>query len=142
MQAGGIDTEEAYAYTPRESRGGCHYTPSAVGAIIRGWVDVPVGDEEALLRAVATVGPISVGVDARLWQFYLGGTFPAFLCSSSPASMDHGVAIVGYGSTEAGKPYWIVKNSWGAGWGEGGYMRLYRGANACGVANAATYPLV
>ena len=53
--------------------------------------------------------------------------------------MDHGVALVGYG-TEKGKDYWIVRNSWGKGWGEHGYARIIRGKNACGLANAASYP--
>ena len=53
--------------------------------------------------------------------------------------MDHGVAVVGYGS-ENGQDYWIIKNSWGATWGEKGYMRLAMGNNPCGVANAAVYP--
>ena len=60
-------------------------------------------------------------------------------CSSSPKKMDHGVAIVGFG-TEGGDDYWIVRNSWGAGWGEKGYARVIRGENACGLANSASYP--
>ncbi|KAJ1620764.1 hypothetical protein T492DRAFT_377449 [Pavlovales sp. CCMP2436] len=52
------------------------------------------------------------------------------------------IAIVGYGTTAAGTDYWIIKNSWSAAWGEGGYLRLHRGSNACGISNAASYPLV
>ena len=49
--------------------------------------------------------------------------------------MDHVVVIVGY-TQDA----WIVRNSWGASWGEKGYARIIRGKNACGLANAASYP--
>jgi len=36
-------------------------------------------------------------------------------------------------------PYYIIKNSWGTGWGEGGFMRLALG-NTCGVLQGASYP--
>lgn len=59
--------------------------------------------------------------------------------------LDHGVAIVGYGTTVDGTKYWIVKNSWGAEWGEKGYIRMERGISAkegtCGIAMEASYPI-
>jgi C1A family cysteine protease len=62
-------------------------------------------------------------------------------CSRDPLRADHAVTIVGYG-TENNKPYWLIKNSWGAYWGLKGYIKLARGSNMCGVANYAVYPTV
>jgi len=49
-------------------------------------------------------------------------------------ALNHAVQLVGYGTDEAEGDYWIVRNSWGTGWGEGGYIRLARDAEAqCGT---------
>jgi hypothetical protein len=63
-QSGNIDTEASYGY--KGSNGKCAYSKSNAGATIAKYVDIPAGDEDALLDAVATVGPISVGVDAGI----------------------------------------------------------------------------
>jgi hypothetical protein len=141
-QKGSIDTEASYPYRGEDDK--CAFEASSEGARIANWTDVPQGDELSLLDALATVGPISVALDAsRGWQTYAGGVMAprTFLgCSSSPDKADHGVAVVGYGTDPVGGDYWIVRNSWGCSWGEGGYMRLKRGVNACGIANHASYP--
>lgn len=58
---------------------------------------------------------------------------------------DHAVLVVGYGATEAGEQYWIVKNSWGPGWGEKGYMRMlmnsYDPQGQCGILATGAYPI-
>lgn len=135
---GYVDTEQSYRYKGT-SGGSCAFRSDSAGARIGGFADVPAGDEEALMRAVAEVGPIAVGVDADItWQLYFGGVMRPLLCSSSLDALDHGVTVVGYGTTPRGTDYWLIKNSWGSGWGERGYIRLQRGVNACGVANAAS----
>lgn len=60
-------------------------------------------------------------------------------------NLDHGVVVVGYGS-EHGVDYWLVRNSWGTGWGEDGYFKIERNVKStytgkCGIAMEASYPV-
>ncbi|CCG28194.1 Cathepsin L-like [Caenorhabditis elegans] len=137
----GVDTEESYPYKGRDMK--CHFNKKTVGADDKGYVDTPEGDEEQLKIAVATQGPISIAIDAghRSFQLYKKGVYYDEECSSE--ELDHGVLLVGYGTDPEHGDYWIVKNSWGAGWGEKGYIRIARNRNNhCGVATKASYPLV
>jgi cathepsin L len=72
---GGIDTEETYPYHGRNEK--CSYNSSNVGATDKGFVDVQSKDEDALKQALATIGPISVAIDAGhvSFQFYHHGKY-------------------------------------------------------------------
>jgi len=79
-------------------------------------------------------GPLSIAVNAEPFQFYSGGILTPTKSSCDPEALDHGVTLVGYGvDAKTKKQYWIIKNSWGANWGEKGYIRLARGIGACGM---------
>lgn len=136
----GIDTEESYPYKGKD--GVCKFKSADVGATDTGFVDVKRGSEDALLQAVAEIGPISVAMDAghQSFQHYRTGVYKERECSS--IRLDHGVLAVGYGEVMSSK-VWIVKNSWGTTWGEKGYFNLARDdKNMCGIATQASYPLV
>ncbi|XP_057735554.1 cysteine proteinase mucunain-like [Arachis stenosperma] len=138
---GGIDSEQDYSYHARE--GVCDTNRKNAHVVtIDGYEDVPENDEKALTKAVAHQ-PVSVAIEAggRAFQLYQSGIFTG-ICGTE---LDHGVAAVGYG-TEDGKDYWLVRNSWGSGWGEEGYIKLERNlANGktgkCGIAMEASYPI-
>uniref|UniRef100_A0A023GMW4 Putative cysteine protease n=1 Tax=Amblyomma triste TaxID=251400 RepID=A0A023GMW4_AMBTT len=104
---GGIDTEDSYPYEAQD--GDCRYKKEDVGATDTGFVDIKEGSEKDLQKAVATVGPVSVAIDASQpsFQLYSEGVYDEPNCSSE--SLDHGVLAVGYG-VKNGKKYWLVKN--------------------------------
>jgi len=90
-------------------------------------------DQEAVMNHLATVGPLSVAAYASLWKSYTSGVYTG--CSfSENIDLNHAVMLVGYGTDPEEGDYWIVRNSWGPNWGEGGYIRLQRQAiPECGV---------
>jgi len=129
---GGIDTEASYPYTAQD--GTCVYDASNSGSTLKTYTNVNSGDETDLLAKV-TLGPTSIAIDASQssFQFYSSGIYSDPNCSTT--ALDHGVLAVGWGNG-----YWIVKNSWGADWGNAGYIWMQRGVNMCGVATMATLP--
>jgi len=107
---------------------------------VKGFYDVPQNSSMDLETAVAQ-GPVSVAIEADtfIFQLYFGGIISSEGCGTN---LDHGVLVVGYGS-DAGKDYWILKNSWGTSWGEQGFFKIAKGGDGpgiCGLQLQASYP--
>ncbi|KAJ1620794.1 hypothetical protein T492DRAFT_374549 [Pavlovales sp. CCMP2436] len=142
----GIETAAAYPYA---SWGGRQPPPAcslpvrsydAPAATVLGYRTVRRGDEAAMLDALRQ-GPLAVGIDASSFEMlhYSRGIFDSPRCGRD---LNHAVLIVGHGHDQSsGRPYWLIKNSWGVSWGEGGYLRLARGGNMCAVADLVAYPV-
>ena len=87
-------------------------------------------DEGDMKDWLYETGPLSVALNADPLMWYDSGIIDDDSCD--PSALDHGVTLVGYG-TDGGVDYWLVKNSWGSGWGESGYFRIVRGKGMCGI---------
>lgn len=89
---------------------------------------------EQMKQAIMDHGPISVAISANnAFQAYGGGVFNG--CTGG--DINHAVVLVGWDDSQGAGGVWIMRNSWGAGWGEGGYMRIPYGCQDVGF--NATY---
>nr|GME12025.1 ervatamin-B-like [Ipomoea batatas] len=142
---GGLVTESDYPYEGAQESCNTQNLGTPAAAITCYQKVAPT--ESALLAAVSNQ-PVSVGIilDGDLLKNYgsntgiLSGYNNTGECGSG---FVHAVTIIGYGTSDDGVDYWLVKNSWGTGWGENGYMKMARGINAEGVCrlnNRAYYP--
>jgi len=100
---------------------------------ITGYDTLPPNDMEAAMTHLATVGPLAIAADASRWQLYGSGVFSGCDYGSNIA-LNHAIQLVGYGTDPSDGDYWLVRNSWGAFWGEHGYIRLQRESSVtCGT---------
>merc|ERR1712159_282066 len=138
IEQSGDSLETDYPYTAKT--GTCDKSKIKSAVSISGFTDVPPKNEAQLAAAVAK-NPVSVAIEADQsgFQFYKSGIFSG-TCGTN---LDHGVLAVGYG-TDGGKAYWKVKNSWGATWGQNGYIMMAKDisnkAGQCGIASQPSYP--
>lgn len=150
MELGGLELESDYPYEGKAQT--CDLDKSKIAVSIKSFHDVPVGDEDSMQDQLLETGPLAVALNAMWMQFYRGGVSHPWKKLCSPKMLDHGVLIVGYGVEPANpdhlpfpkpaQPYWIIKNSWGPGWGEDGFYRLFRGDGTCGIDQYVTTALM
>lgn len=96
--------------------------------------------EKNTMEALLTKGPLTVSIDASAddMTFYKSGIYANPSCATKETELDHAVMLSGYGE-EDGHPFWIVKNTWSTYWGEGGYLRVSRAPDDCGIAAQVMY---
>jgi len=70
-------------------------------------------------------GPIQVGFTVmRDFMSYKGGVYQPLSTDASDVVGGHAVMVVGHGYDESAGPYWLVQNSWGTSWGDGGFFKI------------------
>ncbi|CAF1454797.1 unnamed protein product [Rotaria sp. Silwood1] len=113
--------------------------------------EIPAEDEEFMKKIVYEQGPVVVSFDcgertgndtilrevSQKFDHYASGIFDVPGCPAN-RNLNHNPVVVGYG-TENGVDYWKIKNSWGADWGEDGYIKVKRNDNMCGIATSSFY---
>ena len=134
----GVVADEEYPYISGETKNTetCRYNSSSEKAVVftRGEETLQHNDYHAIINHLAHKGPLAIAVAVtKEWSHYKGGIFDG--CSyEENIPLNHAVQLVGYGEDETDGGYWIVRNSWGTGWGEDGYIRLARETTVkCGL---------
>ena len=147
-KSGGLCSEADYPYEAKRNTL-CNPTncTDVPGSIVSTFIDVPPGDVNALISAIA-MQPISIAIEASqfVFQFYKTGVINDDNCGSR-GSIDHGVLAVGYGTDlDTQEPYFLVKNSWGPSWGADGYVKIGRKSQnefgICSILKLASFPVV
>lgn len=128
----GVELDQDYPYAGVDQT--CQLKKDKVfkGVKVVDFKDISQNEEE-IRRVLYENGPLSIAVDATAFQSYHGG----IMKTCRFGGLNHGVTLVGYGE-EAGVQFWIIRNSWGAGWGEKGYVRVARGKGLCGLNQAVS----
>jgi C1A family cysteine protease len=139
IKAGGMESEKEYPYKAEDGK--CKFAKNKVVASIKKWeyvIPTSSHNETAMQVALVANGPLSICVEADTWQDYNSGV----ITRGCGQQLDHCVQITGFGETDKGVPYWLIRNSWNTDWGMDGYILVERNKNLCGVSDEVTLPLV
>jgi hypothetical protein len=135
-----IASQKDYPYNAKDGVCRTNMKTAISGFQVTGTKNLPRGDTTAMLAAVrdSNIGVLSVAIGVvNSFHSFRSGVYSGTGCTR----INHAVDVVGYG-TLGSTPYWQVRNSWGANWGEKGYIKMRRGVNMCSIASYAHYPIV
>jgi C1A family cysteine protease len=128
----GAVLESNFPYTATDASCNCPYPHDY---LIQDWGFVGssygIPSVSSIKQAILDYGPVSVTVYSNsAMQAYTGGIFNG--CATG--EVNHGVVLVGWDDSQGTGGVWIMRNSWGSGWGEGGYMRIPYDCSSIGYA--------
>jgi len=139
VKTAGAATESSYPYKGTDGTCKTSFTSAIPAGGVTGYKSVE--QSTAGLQSALASGPVSVAIEADqiAFQLYSGGILESTggLFHTCGTNLDHGVLAVGYGDG-----FFKVKNSWGASWGESGYLKISSEGNTCGIHSDATQPVV
>ena len=120
--------------------GTCEPLPSFPNVTILEWGTIkeedPMERVKKIKMEVFARGPVSASINAIPLKDFPGGK--PFDDETAIGGPDHVVSIIGWG-VEDGKEHWIVRNSWGSYWGEGGFFRILTGKNLLEIENGVSW---
>ena len=99
-----------------------------------------VKGEENMMQEIYQRGPIACGIAVpQALDDYTGGVY----CDDTgDMEIVHDISVIGYGVTDDGQKYWLVRNSWGTHWGENGFFRVCRGTNNINIESDCSWATV
>jgi C1A family cysteine protease len=141
IQNGGLTSESNYPYIGFQEVQ-CNLDAALIiSARMRSYSPVTSNSYTSMAAALSSAPVVSM-VDASgpIWQNYGGGVLDDPTCGTN---LNHAILLIGY-NLSASPSYWLGKNSWGASWGESGYVRvsIKPGAGVCGIQMSVVYPLI
>lgn len=91
--------------------------------------------EADMIRELVTGGPLVASFEPKNDLMYYGGGVYKSVPNQRAEweRVDHAVLLVGFGEDANGQKYWLLQNSWGDNWGEGGFFRMHRGSDESGI---------
>ncbi|XP_015241667.1 PREDICTED: dipeptidyl peptidase 1 [Cyprinodon variegatus] len=144
VQDFGIVDESCFPYTAKDSPCDLPQNCGQMYTAEYGYVGGFYGgcSEVAMMTELVNNGPMAVALEVYPdFMHYKEGIYhhTGLADSINPFELtNHAVLLVGYGRChKTGQKYWIVKNSWGSGWGEEGYFRIRRGSDECAIESIA-----
>lgn len=117
-------------------KGDCWVPPKYNKYTVEDYGNIRSGDVEGIMREIHTNGPMICSVNHKpINEFKGDGIFS----SDDKGGITHAVELVGWGESDAGVPYWIMKNTFGEEWGDRGFIKIFRGNNTIHIEEACTW---